>query len=60
MSTFFKPTINDREKSSLGVHSMKALPHVKASAEVEHFLDRFKSTRNELDDQIEMIKEVPK
>ena len=39
---------------------MKALPHVKASAEVEHFLDRFKSTRNELDDQIEMIKEVPK
>jgi len=50
MSTFFKPTINNREKPSFGVHSMKALPHVKASAEARHFLDGFKRTRNELDD----------
>jgi hypothetical protein len=37
-----------------------ALPHVKASAEAGHFLDGFKRKRNELDDQVEMIKKVLK
>jgi hypothetical protein len=38
----------------------KALPHVKASAEAGYFLDGFKRTLNELNGQVEMIKEVLK